>query len=221
MLFSGIEFTRRPPFRDVLIHATILTKDGKRMSKSLGTGIDPMDLIGRFGADATRFGLIWQTMGNQDVHWSEDHVVAGKKFANKIWNAARFVLAQQSTANSQQSTKLKPKTAEDKKILAALKKTKKEVSRLIDGYEFGQALHTLYDFFWHTFCDQYLEASKSQLDNPKLKISTEQTLLFVLSDSLKLIHPFMPFVTETIWRHMPRQKKKLLLVEQWPKSHIT
>ena len=198
MIFSGLEFMGVAPFKDLLIHATILTKDGKRMSKSLGTGIDPMDLINKYGADATRFGLIWQAMGGQDIHWSEEHVVAGKKFCNKIWNAARFVL--------QNSARGKTQRAADKKILAQLAKTQKQVSKLIDKYEFGRALHILYDFFWHDFCDAYIEESKKNMN--------AEILAYVLKESLKLLHPFMPFITEKIWGEMPNGKN-LLIIEEW------
>ena len=215
MVFSGLEFTKKPPFKDVIIHATILTKDGRRMSKSLGTGIDPMDLISRYSADATRFGLIWQAMGNQDIHWAEEHVLAGRKFCNKIWNASRFVLA--TLDLKPQTLNPRPRTAADKKILAQLKKTQKAVNEKVEKYEFGPALHTLYYFFWHQFCDIYLEASKKQLADPKLKASTQHILLHTLATSLKLLHPFMPFVTEEIWGHLPTKNKQMLLVESWPK----
>ena len=187
----------------MVIHATIMAKSGQRMSKSLGTGVDPMDLIEKYGADATRFGLVWQAMGTQDIKWAEEHVVAGRKFLNKIWNAARFVLGQL------EKSRPKVKNAEDKKILAELKKTKKEVSQKIEKYEFGPALHTLHDFFWHKFCDRYLEESKKNL-NPEI-------LLYVLMDSLKLLHPFMPFITERIWSELPLKNKKLLMIETWPR----
>jgi len=180
-----------------------MAKSGQRMSKSLGTGVDPMDLIEKYGADATRFGLVWQAMGTQDIKWAEEHVVAGRKFLNKIWNASRFVLGQL------EKSRPKVKNAEDKKILAELKKTKKEVSQKIEKYEFGPALRTLHDFFWHKFCDRYLEESKKNL-NPEI-------LLYVLTDSLKLLHPFMPFITERIWSELPLKDKKLLMTESWPR----
>ncbi len=218
MVFSGLEFMGREPFKDVIIHATILTKDGKRMSKSLGTGIDPMDLILRYGADATRFGLIWQALGTQDVHWSEEHVVAGKKFANKIWNASRFVLWQlQDRETIGIEKKPKAQTSADKKNLKELDTLSKKVSAHIEKYEFGQALHLLYEFFWHSFCDKYIEASKEQMANAKLKKSTQEILLYTLANSLKLLHPFMPFLSEEIWTHLPLKNKKLLIVEPWPK----
>ena len=203
MVFSSEELLGKSPFSDVVIHATIMAKSGQRMSKSLGTGVDPMDLIEKYGADATRFGLVWQAMGTQDIKWAEEHVVAGRKFLNKIWNASRFVLGQL------EKSRPKVKNAEDKKILAELKKTKKEVSQKIEKYEFGPALRTLHDFFWHKFCDRYLEESKKNL-NPEI-------LLYVLMDSLKLLHPFMPFITERIWSELPLKNKKLLMIETWPR----
>ncbi len=214
MVFSGFEFMKKEPFKDVIIHATILTKEGKRMSKSLGTGVDPMNLISQYGADATRFGLIWQTMGNQDIHWSEDHVVAGKKFCNKIWNATRFVLSQ---TNTKESNLIKPKpiTTADKKVLAKLEKIKKETSTQIDKYVFGQTLHKIYDFFWHDFCDQYIEASKKQMAGDKLKKSTSEILFYVLMSCLKLLHPFMPFITEEIYQNLSIRDKKMLIIEKW------
>lgn len=217
MIYSGLELVGKEPFRDVIIHATILTKDGRRMSKSLGTGIDPMDLIERYGADATRFGLIWQAQGGQDIHWSEEHVNAGRKFANKIWNASRFVLMQLDKKNTMPDKKSLPKTGEDKKILTALSKIQKGVSDKIDKYEFGQALHDLYGFFWHDFCDKYIESAKLQILEGKDPENTKKILLHVLSTSLKLLHPFMPYATEEIWQYLPKKNKKLLLVENWPK----
>ncbi len=222
MIYSGLEFTGKKPFDDVIIHATILTKEGRRMSKSLGTGVDPMDLISKFGADATRFGLIWQAMGNQDIHWSEEHVVAGKKFANKIWNASRFVLSQLTTNNLRPTTNPKPKTVADKRIVTKLQKTQKEIDKHIEKYAFGQSLHKIYDFFWHDFCDKYIEESKKQMADDKFKKSTEEILVYVIFSSLKLLHPFMPFVTEEIYQQLPirhgsgqAKNKKLLLIEKW------
>ncbi len=221
MIFSGLELVNKVPFSDVIIHGTILTKEGQRMSKSLGTGIDPMSLIEKYGADATRFGLIWQTMGNQDIHWSEEHVVAGKKFCNKIWNASRFVVQQIGISNlqfliSKKISNPKPKTAADKKILSELKKITKEVETQIEKYEFGQALHKLYSFFWHEFCDDYIEKSKSQMSDTKTAANTRSILFYVLNNSLKLLHPFLPFITEEIWQIM-YPKKPPLLVTDWPK----
>lgn len=216
MIFSGMEFTGQKPFSDVIIHATILAKDGRRMSKSLGTGIDPLVLVEKYGADATRFGLIWQAMGGQDIHWAEEHVMAGKKFCNKIWNATRFVL-QQTTNDKLQTTEPPTKnlTEADKLILEKFKNTKESVSKQIDTYEFGPALHELYDFFWKDFCDVYIEASKNQLTTDNQQQTTKQILFYVLISSLKLLHPFMPFITEEIWQNIEIPAKKMLIIEQW------
>lgn len=215
MIFSGLEFKQKEPFPKILIHATILTKDGRRMSKSLGTGVDPLTLIENYGADALRFGLIWQTMGNQDVRWSEEHVLAGKKFANKIWNASRFVISRIADSkyaikNTESLLKNKNLTNADKKILTEIITIKKKMEKQIKKYEFGQTLHELYDFFWHQFCDIYLEETKKQ--DPK---TTNPILISALYESLKLLHPFMPFITEEIYQQLPIPDKKLLMIEKW------
>ncbi len=225
MIFSGKEFTGKSPFRAAHIHATILTREGKRMSKSLGTGVDPMSLIEKYGADATRFGLTWQAMGNQDIHWSEEHVIAGKKFCNKIWNASRFVLQNANSkipAFAKASTgkqNPKSKTAADKKILTGLKKLQKDVEKSIEKYEFGKALHRLYDFFWHQYADVYIEAAKRQLTDKKLQVATQNILFYVHLNLLKLLHPFLPFITEEIWSRffVNKKSRNLLLIENWPK----
>lgn len=214
MIFSGMEFMKQIPFSTVYIHGTILTKDGKRMSKSLGTGIDPMHYVEQFGADATRFGIVWQAMGTQDIRWDEAAIFAGKKFANKIWNASRFVAMRESPKMDEAKLAIPKKnlTKADKAILAKLAKTVKSVDRDLDALEFGKALHTAYDFFWHEFCDVYLEEAKKQ-DGEESNI----VLFYTLLASLKLLHPFMPFVTETIYGHLPlTHPKHLLLIEDWP-----
>lgn len=206
MIFSGLEFMKKWPFKDVIVHATILTREGKRMSKSLGTGADPLVLIEKYGADATRFGMIYQNLGSQDIRFSEDTMLTGKKFCNKIWNASRFVLQ-----NAKSKIKNKNLTTADKKILAGLKKLQKEVGNLIEKYEFGQALRKLYDFFWHEYADVYIETSKKQMNR--------EVLLKVHTDLLKLLHPFLPFITEEIWSRffVNKKSRNLLLVENWPK----
>jgi len=219
MIFSGMEFMGEIPFPKVLIHATILTREGKRMSKSKGTGVDPLDLVNNFGADALRFGLIWQSMGTQDIRFDERAVIAGKKFANKIWNASRFVI---NNVDSKQRTnlnnpnKIKPQTSADRKILNQLQKTKKVVEKDIENFHFGQALHKIYNFFWHDFCDIYIEKSKMQITNSKQKITTQKILFYTLLESLKLLHPFMPFITEAIYQKIkPKKSEKMLLIAKW------
>jgi len=207
MVYSGLELTGKKPFTDVIIHGTILTKEGKRMSKSLGTGIDPMLLIEKYGADATRFGLIWQAMGGQDIHWDENAVMAGKKFANKVWNIARYILQRDAKLQIHVNDAKNP---ENKEILEKLLQTKQSVSKQIDSYEFGQALHALYDFIWHEFADKYIEQSKKRNEE-----ETKQVLSYSLLEILKMLHPFMPHLTEEIYQALPEKNKKMLMIEKW------
>ena len=203
MIFSGYEFMKEKPFNDIIIHPTILTKEGKRMSKSLGTGIDPMLLIEKYGADATRFGLIYQMMGDQDIHFNEDHIMAGKKFCNKIWNATRFILSFDVKVKEKQ-------TRTDKQILKDFEKVKKSVNKNMEQYKFGHALHEIYEFFWHSFCDIYIEETKKTNSEESKEILNK-----ILNDSLILLHPFMPFITEEIWSKFLEKNKNLLIVEKW------
>jgi len=226
MIFSGLEFTKKIPFKNVYVHATVLTRDGQRMSKSLGTGIDPLRLVDEFGADAVRFGIAFQIMGNQDMKFVTDNILMGKKFCNKIWNASKFVLGQFDLSAKLNNKKIEVKkpsgklTMADKKILKLLDKTIKSVNKNLNSFEFGKACHILYDFFWHDFCDKYIEESKKQLSpnsNKKNQKITKNTLIYVLINSLILLHPFMPFITEEIYQQIPlKSKKKCIMIEEWP-----
>src|SRR3989338_1761250 len=217
MIFSGLEFTNEKPFSNIIIHPTVLAKDGRRMSKSLGTGIDPLVLIDKYGADAVRFGLIYQMMGNQDIKFDESHLLAGKKFANKIWNISRFVITRNGISNFQfpiskqiQNSNL---SKEDKEIYEKLEQVIESVTENMNSYNFGQALHIIYDFVWHEYADKYIEYSK-------MRDSEERgnALSSILASALKLLHPFMPFITEEIWSMMPGKNKKMLIIEKWPKT---
>jgi len=225
MIFSGMEFMKKIPFSKVYIHPTVLTREGKRMAKSLGTGIDPIQLVEKYGADATRFGMLFQVMGGQDIKFGEDNIVMGKKFCNKIWNASRFVMLQTvneklKIKSEKLQLKIKNLTQADQRILKSLDEIIKSAEQDIESFRFGQAAHKIYDFFWHDFCDIYLEKSKKQLsDNVRysVKIQTQQILLYVLLNSLKILHPFVPFITEEIYQRMPvKKKKKCLMIETWP-----
>lgn len=212
MVFSGIEFTGQTPFKDLLIHATVLTKDGKRMSKSLGTGINPLHLINKYGADALRFGLAYQTTDMQDMRFNEDAILMGKKFANKLWNIARYILMKVgSDANFTSPTS----TNKTVPIIKKVKETAVAVTKNVENYNFGEAAHLLYDFIWHDFADKYIEESKKDESQ-----ETKSTLTYLLITCIKLLHPFMPFVTEEIYSKLPMgtppDSKKLLLVEEWP-----
>ena len=208
MVFSGLEFTGEVPFSQVYIHPTIFTKEGKRMSKSLGTGVDPLGLVEKYGADATRFGLMYQNTGTQDIKFSEETIVASRNFCNKIWNAARFIL---SHPKPYPPNPIPSRHSDDKWIIGKLEKTVNNVTTDLDRFRFGQAAHTLYDFFWHDFCDKYLEMSKKRRDE------AQPTLIYVLEKFLKLLHPFMPFITEEIYQRLPGHGKSIM-IEGWPKS---
>ncbi len=218
MVFSGLELTGKIPFKDVYIHPTVLTKDGQRMSKSLGTGIDPLELIEKYGTDALRFGLAFQTTGVQDMKFNEDVIDAGKKFANKIWNVARFLLMNLEK-NKDYELKLPSKLDTiDREFVQELKNLAKSTEENIRDFRFGQAANDLYHFFWDRFAAIYIEHAKEKINGgqPEAR-SKEQTLLWLLANQLKLLHPFMPFITEEIWNKLPIENKKMLLVEKWPK----
>ncbi|MBI2676363.1 MAG: valine--tRNA ligase [Candidatus Yanofskybacteria bacterium] len=206
MIFSGLEFTGEAPFKDVYIHATVLTKDGKRMSKSLGTGINPLELIEKYGTDALRFGLTSQATGLQDLRFGEDLLVMGKKFANKLWNVARYTLIKLGENYEQQE-----KTP-DNEISRKMREIAKLTTESIESYDFAEAANRLYHFVWHEIADKFIEETKNKDDQ-----ETKDTLAYLLLTSLKLLHPFMPFVTEEIYGQLPWLKEKqLLLVEKWP-----
>ena len=200
MIFSGKFFMKKEPFKTVFIHPTVLTKEGKRMSKSLGTGIDPLELIEKYGTDALRFGLLWQMSAHQDLRFDERPIEQGKKFLNKIWNAYRFYSIIHDSRNKIQDSRDKKLSSYDKKILNLLKNTKKFVDKKIQVYEFGLALKRIYKFFWHELCDDYLETWKGKSKN------SIQVFDYVMLESLKLLHPFMPHLTQLIYLILYKQK---------------
>jgi valyl-tRNA synthetase len=211
MIFSGYEFMGEKPFSKVYIHPTIFNKEGKRMSKSLGTGVDPLELIDKYGADATRFGLTYINTGIQDLKFDEEAIKAGQKFANKIWNIARFIMMQEG----EKTGEIKPKTEADKKILNKLAAIIASTDKNLDNFRFGQFAHDLYDFVWHDFADTYIEESKKDLNAP--------LLLHVLTSTLKLLHPMMPYVTEKIWQNLYENKlvdEQYLILAKWPGESI-
>jgi valyl-tRNA synthetase len=216
MIMSGYEFTSKKPFSDVYIHATVFNKEGKRMSKSLGTGVDPLELIDKYGADATRFGLLWQVAQGQDLKFSEDALLMSQRFANKIWNAARFVMMNLTdykiVPRGTISTKL---TCDDRSIIEKFEKTVQSTDKYLEKYDFQHAVELIYDFFWHDFCDKYIEIAKNRIREEKIdKLAAQYTLFYILKGSLALLHPFMPFVTESIWQNLG--EKKPLIVSKWP-----
>jgi valyl-tRNA synthetase len=209
MLMMGIEFMGEKPFSDVYITSIIQAADGRRMSKSLGTGINPLDLIEQFGADGTRYGLL-KMSSTQDVRFSEGMLDEGAKLANKLWNAARFVLLQ--TDPEAEPAPLAT-TAEDRWILSRLAGTIDEVLRQLDEYDFAAAVKGLYGFIWNDFCDWYVEAAKARLygEDETARRQVSATLLWVLERTVALAHPVMPFVTEEIWGFLPGERAMLLV----------
>lgn len=219
MIMTGLKFVDDIPFHTVIIHPTVLNPEGKRMSKSLGTGVDPLDLIEVYGTDATRFGLMIQNTPMQDTRFSEDKLAMSRNFANKIWNASRFVLMNLED-DHKVSESLQLKTLEDKWILSRLQSLIADVDLALEGYNFNEASKVLYEFFWSEFCDWYLELSKGRLygDNSDKADGVRDILIGVLDMSLRLLHPFMPFLTEEIWQMIPVEKKvKSIMVSSWPK----
>jgi valyl-tRNA synthetase len=219
MVMSGLKFVDDIPFHTVIIHPTVLNSEGRRMSKSLGTGVDPLELIAKYGTDATRFGLMVQTTTMQDMRFTEEKLEMSRNFANKIWNAARFVLMNLKDYEPVPLDEAKL-TAPDRWILSRTQKLVAEVSGAIDSYEFGDAARRLYDFFWSEFCDWYLELVKPRLygeagSSPEDKAVAQGVLVRVLDTALRLLHPFMPFITEEIWQKLPVEGDSIMVAD-WP-----
>jgi valyl-tRNA synthetase len=217
MIFAGLEFMKEVPFYDVMIHGLILDGQGRKMSKSLGNGIDPIEVIEQYGADTLRFSLITGTTPGNDVRFYMDKVENTRNFANKVWNASRFVIM---NMEDYERIKLVDSDFElaDNWILHRLSVTNREVTRLLEQYELGEAARTLYDFIWDDFCDWYVELVKPRLyrpEKPRERKVAQNILVLVLKDILKMLHPFMPFITEEIFQHLP-QPTASIMIEPWP-----
>ena len=228
MIMSSTYFLKEIPFKDVVIYATILAKDGTRMSKSKGNGVDPMDLISMYGADAMRFNLLTLVTNNQDVRFDADidkktHELLGsprtesaRAFVTKIWNASRFVLG-----NLEGFTPGEPRAVSqaDAWIFSRLAKLSVEVTKDIETYQFGEMARELHTFFWNEFCDWYIEFSKASLrEEGDARLQTQRNLVYVLDNALRLLHPAMPFVTEAIWENVPHAEGEApaLMMAKWP-----
>ena len=228
MIMSSTYFLKEIPFKDVVIYATILAKDGTRMSKSKGNGVDPMDLISMYGADAMRFNLLTLVTNNQDVRFDADidkktHELLGsprtesaRAFVTKIWNASRFVLG-----NLDGFTPGEPRAVSqaDAWIFSRLAKLSAEVTKDIETYQFGEMARELHAFFWNEFCDWYIEFSKASLrEEGDARLQTQRNLVYVLDNALRLLHPAMPFVTEAIWENVPHAEGEApaLMMAKWP-----
>jgi valyl-tRNA synthetase len=203
MIMMGLEFTGEVPFADVYVHAVIQASDGRRMSKSLGTGIDPLEEIDRHGADAVRFGLLAMS-STQDVRYNVEKIEQGERLANKLFNAARFVLL--GIGEQASPAAALPTSVEDRWILSRLARFEREMAERIVGYDFSRAASTLYDFVYGELCDWYIELVKGRLGEPELR----STLRFVLRETLQIAHPIMPFVTEELWQYVREPDEDLL-----------
>ncbi|OZV11051.1 valine--tRNA ligase [Tissierella sp. P1] len=217
MVFSSIEQMGEVPFKDVFLTGLVRDSQGRKMSKSLGNGIDPLEIIDEYGADALRFTLVTGNSPGNDMRFYTERVEANRNFANKLWNATRFVLMNLEEDVAKEELNLDSLEEEDKWILSRLNSVVKEATENLDKYEIGMAAQKIYDFIWDEYCDWYIEMVKSRLygENESSKQTAEKVLLFVLKDILKLLHPFMPFITEEIWQHLPDNDRPLIL-SSWP-----
>jgi len=217
MVVSGMEQMKKEPFKTVFIHGLVRDDKGRKMSKSLGNGIDPLEMAEKYGADALRFNLITGNSPGNDMRFYVEKCEAMRNFANKIWNASRYVLMNLTV----EETGL-PDAAdleiEDKWVLTKLNTLIKEVTENMDAYELGVASAKVYDFIWDTYCDWYIELTKARLygENEKSKLAAQKVLVYVLDQFLRLLHPFMPFITEEIWQAIPHEGQFLMLAD-WPK----
>lgn len=215
MIFSGMEQMKEEPFKTVYIHGLVRDAQGRKMSKSLGNGIDPLEIIDKYGADALRFTLVTGNSPGNDMRFSTEKVESSRNFANKIWNASRFIQMNLTIDKAELPETL---ALEDKWILSKFNDLVKAVTENIDKYELGLAVQKLYDFIWDNFCDWYIEIVKPRLQNKddvQANENAQKVLCYVLSNTMKLLHPFMPFITETIWQALPHEGESIM-ISKWP-----
>ena len=219
MIFSGCEHTGKPPFHTVFIHGLVRDDKGRKMSKSLGNGIDPLEMANQYGADALRFNLVTGNSPGNDMRFYTERCEAMRNFANKIWNASRFLMMNLTIDKCELPDKLE---LEDKWILSKLNSVIPEITENMERYELGVAAQKVYDFIWDSYCDWYIELTKTRLqgEDEDSKVRAQQVLCYVLTQILKLLHPFMPFITEEIWQALPHEGDYLML-QQWPEHHAT
>lgn len=219
MIMSGLEYTDQPPFHTVYLHGIIRDEHGRKMSKTTGNVIDPLVVIDQYGCDALRFSLLTGSTPGNDMNLSLDRIAANRNFGNKIWNATRFVVTNQGTAfaTGLGTWNLSGLTLPDRWILSRLNRVTGDVTRLIDSYNFGEAGRQLYDFFWSEFADWYIEIAKIRLYDTDVRVqaTARRVLVHVLDRSLRMLHPFIPFVTEAAWQHLPHDDEALMVAD-WP-----
>src|SRR5690625_1266735 len=217
MIFQSLEFTDKKSFNDVLIHGLIRAEDGRKMSKSLGNGVDPMVVIEKYGADALRYFLLTRSSPGQDLRFQWENVEATWNFANKIWNASRFSLMNMDGLTYEEIDLTGEKTLADEWILTKLNETIEHVTHNTNKYEFGEAGRYLYNFIWDDLCDWYIEMAKLPLygEDESQKQMTRSVLAHVLDQTMRMLHPFMPFITEEIWQQLPHYGRSITLAK-WP-----
>ena len=213
MTFQGLHFTNERPFKDCLIHGLIRDKNGRKMSKSLGNGVDPMDVIDKYGADSLRFFLATSSASGQDLRYDEEKVKSTWNFINKLWNASRFCLMNISSLKEVNFDNL---NMSDKWILTKYEKVVKDVRRYMDKYEFNNVGSIIYSFVWNDFCDNYIEMAKFSSDTD----ATKSTLYYVLMGIIKMLHPFMPYVTEEIYQNLPFKDNDSIMISTYPKYDL-
>jgi valyl-tRNA synthetase len=216
MVFSGIEMTGKLPFDHVFLHGLVRDANGKKMSKSLGNGVDPLDIIDQYGADALRFMLATGNSPGNDLKFQIERVESSRNFANKLWNASRFVIMGLEDSEIQLDGS-EEFTLADKWILSRLSTVTDEITLALEKFELGLAANKIYEFTWNEYCDWYIELAKKRLygDDEIAKATVKKVLVKVLKDILRLLHPFMPFITEEIWKFIPGDGN-LLVTDQWP-----
>jgi len=212
MIFSGLEHMDAKPFSTVFIHGLVRDAQGRKMSKSLGNGIDPLEIIDKYGADALRYALATGNSPGNDMRFSDEKIEAARNFANKLWNASRFVRMNLTIDDIKLPAEDKL-ASEDKWILHEFNKLTASVTSSLDKYEVGVALSSIYDFTWDVFCDWYIELSKPRLNDKESEgnVIAQNVLAFVLTGILKLLHPFMPFITEEIYQALPREDESIMI----------
>lgn len=217
MIFQGLEFTDQMPFKDTLIHGLVRDSEGRKMSKSLGNGIDPLEVIEQYGADAMRYMISTGSTPGQDLRFRWERVEQARNFANKIWNASRFALMNLEGFTAADIDISGELGTADRWILHRLNETSRDITRLIDAYEFGETGRLLYNFIWDDLCDWYIEFAKLSLygEDQAAKKKTQSVLAYVLDRTMRLIHPFMPFISEEIWQHLPHEGETVMLAS-WP-----
>ncbi|MGP4041700.1 valine--tRNA ligase [Gracilibacillus sp. D59] len=217
MIFQSIEFNDERPFKDVLIHGLVRDAEGRKMSKSLGNGVDPMEVIDKYGADSLRYFLATGSSPGQDLRFQWEKVESTWNFVNKIWNASRFALMNMDGLSYDEMDLSGKKSVADEWILTRLNETIEQVTRHVDKYDFGEAGRYLYNFIWDDFCDWYIEMAKLPLygEDEQAKLTTRSILAYVLDHTMRMLHPFMPFVTEEIWQQLPHEGESIVCAA-WP-----